>query len=107
MPPRSLTNAQLAAKLDSRLCAIEEKLDTILRTNERRDVERETLKSIAEANRATLEGNGKEGMKSRVAVLTDQVKTSASWTKAIAIVFVVQALAVLAGLLTHSIEIVR
>ncbi len=92
------TNAQLSEQLDKVL----KEVQAIRAENAAREEREKGIKEKVDKHEATLEGNGKEGLKTTVAVMRDQLGRLIAANIAVASVVGVQLIALLLAFLTHN-----
>jgi len=91
---------------------VEQKLDRVLEIlgkmreeNAVRDERVQTVEEVSAQTAATLNGNGKAGLKTTVELLRHDVDNATTWLRVVVGIAITQVAIVLMGILTHAIKI--
>ena len=87
--------------------AILAKLEQMRVENATRDEKISAMLRTLNEDHATLNGNGKTGLKTRVELLEQSLSSISSWLKVVVGVAVAQTAFIVVGLLTHTIDVVK
>lgn len=64
-----------------------------------------TVIKDVESHSEILQGNGKNGLKTEVSIMKDRIDAAVLWTRALALLVIGQVLALIIGILTHTLKL--